>query len=100
MPADACAKMFHPDPASNISWMEKGRDPLGARAVDIHETNDGGYILIGTTGSSLQDPTVTTGSPQILVRKLDSRHNVTWERTIGSSERNEGRKIREIQDGG
>ena len=49
MPADACAKMFHPDPASNISWMEKGRDSLGARAVDIHETNDGGYLAAGWT---------------------------------------------------
>jgi hypothetical protein len=100
MPADACMKVFHPDPAPTITWIENGQGTGQATGSDIHETSDGGYIMIGTYGSTIPGRAGYAGPTKILVRKLDARHAVTWERTIGGSAKGEGRKIRQAQDGG
>lgn len=100
LPVDACARFFHPDPAPDTLWMVNERGTGDAGGADIHETTDGGYIMIGTSGFTIPGPAGYAGSTKILVRKLDARHTVTWERTIGGSARTEGRKIRETQDGG
>nr|WP_320160506.1 hypothetical protein [uncultured Methanoregula sp.] len=95
MPADACAKIFHPDPTSTVAWMEKSREGTDAKGADIHETRDGGYIMAGT----VQSPG-SPGSTKILVQKMDASHNITWEHMLGGEGKSEGRRVRETRDGG
>lgn len=100
VPTEACLKINYPDPSPAIEWVQNGSGTGNERGYDLHETRGGGYILAGTSPSYGIDPAGNYGSTSILIQKLDSNHNVTWERTIGGSGRAEGRKIRETEDGG
>lgn len=94
VPVSACLHIFHPDPPSSIEWELNSSGSGSEKGYDIHGTCDGGYILVGTSG------TTDEGSTNILVRKLDANRNTVWQRVIGGNGRSEGRTIRKTADGG
>jgi len=82
------------DPAGNIEWQWRyggGRD----RAYDIRQTDEGGYIVAGTTYSPGSTNT------DALIIKLDAFGKVEWQRSYGSPPNNyEPRCIIQESDGG
>jgi len=64
------------------------------------ETDDGGYMLIGTTMSTDGDVTVSHGKMDIWVAKLDDIGNITWARAFGGAGNDQGFTIIQTSDGG
>ncbi|MEO0585056.1 MAG: hypothetical protein AAF135_22780, partial [Bacteroidota bacterium] len=66
---------------------------------DLHQTSDGGFILIGTTKSSDGDLSLNRGGSDIMVAKLDAKARIEWVRTLGSKYNDHGYAIRELPNG-
>jgi len=64
------------------------------RGYSIKQTSDGGYVITGYTWS------FGTGGNDVFVIKLDSSGNLSWAKTIGGTNYDYGRSIRQTSDGG
>ena len=69
-------------------------------AMDIVQSPDGGFVLVGTTRSVDGDVTENYGSDDFWVVKLDAAGNLLWQRSFGGSNSDEGRGISNTEDGG
>lgn len=67
---------------------------------DSKKTDDGGYILVGSTESDDGDITVNQGKGDIWVVKTDAAGNIEWQQTYGSDSVELGRAIETTSDGG
>ncbi len=85
--------MLKLDKDGNIEW-QKESDGYSERGKAIHQTFDGGYIVIGETNSS------GAGSQDILVLKLDKDGNILWKKTYGSDGYEGANDIKQTTDGG
>lgn len=65
-------------------------------------TNDGGFILAGTSNSSIGGDKRDSdkGETDFWIIKLDAKGNETWQRTIGGSGQEKLHSIRPTKDGG
>lgn len=61
--------------------------------ICIQETSDGGYIIIGHTGSFFD-------LCDVYLLKTDSSGNIEWDRTFGENDSNLGTDIQQTLDGG
>jgi len=61
---------------------------------DIQTTSDSGFIIVGLTRS------FGSGNGDVYLIKTDSSGNVTWSRTFGGGEFDEGWSVRQASDGG
>lgn len=52
--------------------------------TDIFQTNDGGFIVSGTSASNDIDVSNNYGHMDAWIFKLDSFENVLWERNLGN----------------
>jgi uncharacterized delta-60 repeat protein len=75
-------------------WEKSYGSSHGDSARSIQETSDGGYIVTGSTGSHF------TGEANVLILKLDSNGNVTWEKAYSIKENDSAYSIQETSDGG
>ncbi|MEL6134760.1 MAG: hypothetical protein AAFR59_15470, partial [Bacteroidota bacterium] len=66
---------------------------------DIHQTPDGGFILVGTTKSSDGDLSQNAGGSDIMVAKLDDRARIEWIRTLGTKYNDHGNAVRQLPNG-
>jgi PKD repeat protein len=68
----------------------------------IRQTVDGGYILLGWTGSSKSGNVTGTnhGDADIWVAKLDGTGAIEWQRSLGGAGRDVGYSVRQTADGG
>ena len=71
-------------------WGEADSDIANA----LIETSDGGYALLGTTGS------FGAGSTDFWLVKTDSIGNMEWNQTIGGPDGDDGYSLLESSDGG
>lgn len=69
-------------------------------AQDIAKTEDGGYIITGSTISMDGDVAASHGGSEIWVIKIDADGNLLWERTFGGSDFEAAESIRLTADGG
>jgi hypothetical protein len=69
-------------------------------AQDIAQTEDGGYVIAGSTISADGDVTASRGGSDAWVIKIDSGGNLLWERTYGGSGFEAAESIRPTRDGG
>ncbi|MBI2134684.1 Ig-like domain-containing protein [Candidatus Woesearchaeota archaeon] len=60
----------------------------------VQETSDLGYVIVGTTKTSINDPT------DIWLIKTDSDGNEEWNKTYGGSDSDSARSIQQTSDGG
>ena len=80
--------------AGNLVWEKNFGAPSQARAV--HPTNDGGYILVGST--SVRHPDSAYTNPWFV--RLDANGEVLWERSYASPHFGVARSVRPTADGG
>jgi len=82
------------DGDGNTEWNRiyggKGWD----RANSIQQTDDGGYIVAGETGS------LGAGLWDVYILKLDVNGNKEWEKTYGGKQNDEAYSIQQTYDGG
>jgi len=88
------------DAAGTITWERS----LGGSGDDwgyrVHQTPDGGYIVIGDSNSNDGDVTGNHGGNDIWVVKLDAAGTITWERSLGGSGEDSGYSVQHTPDGG
>jgi hypothetical protein len=89
------------DPGGNIEWEKVlGGDGHDAGS-SIRQTSDGGYVLIGVTGSANSgDVGQNHGIVDFWVVKLDSGGNIEWQKALGGSDVDNGKAIEQTTDGG
>jgi hypothetical protein len=88
------------DSIGNIQWQSN----YGGTAADdfqkITNTSDGGFIMVGTSGSSDGDVGGNYGSGDYWVVKIDSIGNIEWEKNFGGSAVDFGYAINQTNDNG
>jgi len=80
--------------ASGISWMHRIGGANDEFAYEIHQTTDGGYILVGDTNST------GAGERDVLIIKLDYAGNILWQKVYGGKYTDWGKSIQQTSDGG
>jgi hypothetical protein len=68
--------------------------------MQIKYAHDGGYILVGTTGSVDGDIALNHGMYDVWVVKIDWDGQIVWERAFGGSRSDYGQAIALTNDGG
>jgi len=82
------------DAAGILSWRNTYTpDGTNTHGYVVHQTNDGGYIVVGNKGY--------TYHYDAFVLKVDSNGNVTWQDSFGTYEKfEEGKDVIQTADGG
>ena len=94
------------DSIGGLQWEQNLGGSLGDVANSIYQTNDGGYIVGGTSGSSDGDIYLThniinnENKNNVWVVKLDTAGNKYWEGTYGSTHEEGFGNITPTTDGG
>jgi hypothetical protein len=65
----------------------------------VVETDDHGFLILGSTGSNDGDVSSNLGSSDFWLVKIDSTGNLIWEKTYGGSSQDDGYSIIKLADG-
>ena len=69
-------------------------------AQSIQQTNDGGYIIAGSTDSNDGDVTGNHGSSDFWIVKLNEAGTIQWQKCLGGSGSDYSKSIQQTNDGG
>lgn len=87
------------DAFGNITWQKS----LGGSDLDnaytIIQTQDGGYIIAGSSKSNNGDVSGNHGGYDFWIAKLDSVGNINWQKSLGGSSDDFAYTIKQTQDG-
>lgn len=64
-------------------------------AHSVQQTNDGGYIIVGFSASFSAN-----GDDDIYLVKMDANGNISWTKTIGGADDDDGYSVQQTTDGG
>lgn len=81
------------DPSGNTLWLKTFGGWGNDKGSDIIATNDGNYMIIGSTDSWSQDH-------NFYLIKIDPAGNVLWSKELGGSANDFGSSIQQTPDGG
>ena len=88
------------DSVGNIEWQKC----LGGSSFEdpsqLIECYDGGFIVMGCTGSNDGDVSGFHGETDIWIVKLDSVGNIEWQKCLGGSSLEQPKQLIEASDGG
>ena len=84
----------------DIIWQKEYGGKDFDEALSIQTTNDGGYIVAGTTESSDGDVSGAHGDEDGWIIKLNSNGDIEWQKCLGGSSRDYANSIRQTFDGG
>ncbi len=70
------------------------------RAQDIAKTNDGGFVITGSTFSNDVDVSKNNGESDIWLIKIDAAGELVWEQTFGGSQFDAAHSVIASKDGG
>lgn len=88
------AYLVKTDPDGNALW-SKTFGGTGADAGNsVHETSDGGYIVVGNT-----EP-IGAGTKDVYLVKTGSNGDILWSKTFGGNGGDDGNSVMETSDGG
>ena len=82
------------DSGGNLSWSKTVGGSGSDRGRSVVQTTDGGYIVSGSTNS------FGAGATDLFLVKFDAIGNVTWAKTAGTSDYDEGFSVQQTTDGG
>jgi hypothetical protein len=83
----------------NELWSKTFGDEDTEYCAAIRQTNDGGYIILGTMGIKMGEDSSEIGADIFLMR-MDASGNELWLKTYGGSRREDGNDIDMTNDGG
>ena len=81
-------------PSGEIQWQKIYLGDKEDYARSIQQTNDGGYIVAGSTSS------FGAGSSDIWILKIDLEGSIEWQKSIGGEGQDFARSVRQTTDGG
>lgn len=88
------------DQTHTLQWQQNYGGNDDDRGVDIIQTNDGGYALIGFSKSNNRDVTENNGANDFWICKLNANGDILWEKSFGFLGADNGNSIIETQDNG
>jgi hypothetical protein len=90
------------DMSGNIQWQNTIGGNSGDALYYAHQTNDGGYILGGSSISNISSDKTENciGGSDIWIVKTDTSGNIQWQNTIGGNLIDEIASIQQTTDGG
>lgn len=88
------------DPVGNIEWERSFGGSGTDRSSYVAQTNDGGYVVLGSTMSNDGDVTLNQGGFDLWVVKLDALGSILWQRTLGGTNDEDGSQVTQLADGG
>ncbi len=83
-----------------IQWQKTFGGSGNDYASKIIPTNDGGFIIAGTSESNDSDVTSNNGNRDYWIVKIDGTGTIQWEKTYGGSEDDFAFCIQQTNDGG
>jgi hypothetical protein len=84
----------------SIQWQKSVGGSKGDFGYSIVQTTDGGYILVGQTGSNDGDVTGSNGDNDYWVVKLDGSGSIIWQKTLGGAGIDSAQAVCQTPDGG
>lgn len=88
------------DSNGNITWQKMYGGSGDDWASSIQQTNDGGYIVTGTSSSEDIPGLKNKGSSDIYIIKLDYKGNIKWHKMYGGNGEDEALSAQQTSDGG
>lgn len=73
------------DSEGNLEWEQNYGGWSSDKAESIYQTNDGGYVVAGSSFSDNKDIAENNGGLDFWILKLDSLGYIDWERNYGGS---------------
>lgn len=87
-------------PNGTLSWQKS----LGGTGVEelhsVQQTTDGGFVVFGNSNSNDGDVTGNQGMDDYWVVKLTPTGTISWQKSLGGSDREKGFSIQLTSDGG
>jgi hypothetical protein len=83
-----------------IEWQKSFGGPSIDRAIDIHQSFDAGYIVIGQSYSNSGDVSGNHGYNDFWVVKLNKDGALEWQKSLGGSNEDYAASITQTHDGG
>lgn len=83
-----------------MQWQKLLGGSEGEQAYSVDNTNDGGYIITGFSGSIDGDISRNLGYTDFWLVKLGGSGNIEWERSIGGSFSEYANSVQQTSDGG
>ena len=83
----------------NLQWRRYFGGTSNDRSYDAIQTNEGDFVLAGSSESQDVDISNPKGGYDLWVVKIDSKGNLLWERSVGGSEYDIGKAIIETFSG-
>ena len=88
------------DGSGKMLWYRSWGGQEDDVAHAISPTNDGGWILVGTTSSADGDVSQPRGAEDVWVVKIDGAGTLQWETCLGGSGEDNGTSVQQTADGG
>jgi len=87
-------------PASLIEWQKTYGGSMSDKAFAMSKTNDGGYIVAGSSYSNNGDVLINYGLEDIWVLKVNNIGAIEWQKTFGGSGSDVAKSVIQTSDGG
>lgn len=84
----------------DIMWENTFGGDNPERALDVITTNDGNFVIAGSTSSSSKDVSGNNGDEDIWIVKVSNSGNLLWENHYGGSGSDQANAILQTADGG
>ncbi len=86
--------------AGTVQWQKCYGGASYEIAYSIQQTTDGGYVVGGESWSNDGDVTGNHGGRDCWIVKIDTSGALQWQKSLGGSANDFGKKIRQTADGG
>jgi hypothetical protein len=83
-----------------IQWEKTYGGTLHEAALSVKQTTDGGYIMVGWSGSNDGDLDTNQGNEDAWIVKLTDTGGITWKKSIGGSDEDHFTCVEQTADGG